>query len=189
MTAGARKPDLDSLINLVHHRWNIPIIAELHRRSGVKFITLVSHLPVGRASLGVSLEHLIDLRLVTRNTGHGHPMRPEYLLTKKGVAIGDDCLALMRIVQRRNEVDLAFKKWTLPLVAAIGQDTLRFNELRSVLRDATPRAIAIGLKSLLRQRWAARTLIDEYPPAAHYVLKSKGQRVFACVAGLYSGST
>ncbi len=184
VNAPSQKPNLNLLMNLVHHRWNIPIIAELYRCSGAKFITLINHLAVSRGSLSVSLKYLIDLGLVERNTGHGHPMRPEYLLTKKGATIGKDCLLLMRVVQHRNEADLAFRKWTLPLVAAIGGNSLRFNELRSALRDATPRAVTIGLKLLLQQRWADRTLIDEYPPAARYELKPKGRRILARIDSL-----
>lgn len=159
-------------------------MAELHRQSGAKFVTLANHLAVSRSSLSVSLEHLIDLGLVRRNTGHGHPMRPEYLLTKKGAAIGRGCMSLLTIVRRRDEIDAALRKWTIPLVATIGERSLRFNELRAVLHEATPRAITIGLKSLLQQNWATRTIIDDYPPAAGYELKLKGQRIFACVDDL-----
>jgi len=101
------------------------------------------------------------------------------------MAIGRHCVVLNQAVRQKDDADLAFRKWTLPLVAAIGEDSLRFNELRSVLADATPRAITLGLKSLLRERWANRTLIDEYPPAAGYQLLSKGQRVLSCMNGLY----
>lgn len=177
--------DLAPLIELVHHRWNIPVIAELYRRSGAKYITLVNALEVSRASLSTSLQDLIELGIVRKNTGHGHPMRPEYVLTEDGSVIGEHCLSLARLVQRRKEEDLAFRKWTLPLVAAIGDDVRRFSEVRDVLLGATPRAITIGLKSMLEQRWAARTLIDAYPPTAGYELMPKGQRVLSCVSGLY----
>lgn len=176
---------LAPLIELVHHRWNIPVIAELHQRSGAKFVTLVNALYVSRASLSTSLQDLIDLGLVRKNPGHGHPMRPEYLLTKEGTEIGEECLSLTRLVRRRNETDLAFRKWTLPLVAAIGDDVRRFNEVRDALLGATPRAVTLGLKSILEQRWAARTLIDDYPPAAGYELMPRGQSVLARVSGMY----
>ena len=185
MNIRSRSPELAPLIELVHHRWNIPVIAELHRRSGAKYITLVNSLNVSRASLAASLEDLIDQGLVRRNTGHGHPMRPEYLLTEDGSVIGEHCLSLARLVRRRKEGDLAFRKWTLPLVAAIGDEVRRFHEVRDVLAGATPRAITIGLKSMLERRWAARTLIDDYPPAAGYELRPRGRRVLDCVSGLY----
>jgi DNA-binding HxlR family transcriptional regulator len=173
--------DFGQLISLVHHRWNIPIVAELHRTDGAKFITLANRLGVGRASLSSSLEHLIGLGLVERNEGHGHPMRPEYLLTATGATIGDDCLSLIRILNRRDEADMALRKWTLPLVAAIGDRLSRFSDLKTVLRDATPRAITLGLKTLIQGRWAARTLIDEFPPTAGYELRPKGQRILTYV--------
>ena len=111
-------------------------------------------------------------------------MRPEYLLTARGLAIGDECLTLVRILKRRNELDLAFRKWTLPLVVAIGEHTLRFNELRSSLHEATPRAITMGLKSLLHNGWVSRSLIDNFPPTAGYQLQSKGQRILVPASGL-----
>lgn len=176
--------DVSSLINLVHHRWNIPVLALLAKHSGSKFVMLVNALGVSRPSLSASLNDLIDLGLVQKNTGHGHPMRPEYLLTPAGKEIGASCVVLHKFVQRRKATDLAYRKWTLPLVAVMGEDALRFNELKSALSDATPRAITLGLKSMVTERWVTRTLIDDYPPAAAYQLKPKGQRILACVEGL-----
>lgn len=186
MNASTLHADLSRLTSLVHHRWNIPIIAELHRHSGAKFISLINQLQVNRGSLSVSLTHLVGLGFVRRNEGHGHPMRPEYLLTKHGLAIGDECLKLVETLRRRDEVDLAFRKWTLPLVVAIGPRRSRFNELRSSLCDATPRAITIGLRSLLKHGWANRRLIDEFPPTAGYELRPKGRRILDCLESLYS---
>lgn len=177
--------NLDRLIGLVHHRWNILVIAELHRLSGAKFITLIHQLDVSRGSLSASLENLIELGFVRRNTGHGHPMRPEYLLTTQGIAIGADCLDLVQMARRGDAVDLAFRKWTLPLLVAIGERKARFNELRSTLGDATPRAIAIGLKALLKEGWVARTLVDDFPPTSAYDLRPKGRRILACMDSLY----
>ena len=176
---------LAPLIELVHHRWNIPVIAELHRRSGAKFVTLANSLDVSRGSLSASLNDLIELGLAERNQGHGHPMRPEYLLSAAGHEIGEDCLSLTRLVIRRDESRLAFRKWTLPLVAAIGEEVRRFNEMRAVLRDASPRAVALGLKSMLAGGWVTRSLIDNHPPTTIYRLLPKGHRVLDRVDGLY----
>jgi len=177
---------LAPLIELVHRRWNIPVVAELYERSGAKFVTIANALGVSRASLSASLNDLIDLGLVFRNPGYGHPMRPEYLLTAAGEAIGDRCLELSRLIDRRNESDVAYRKWTLPLVAAIGPRVRRFSEVRVVLGDdATPRAVALGLKSMLAHGWAKRSLIDDYPPAAGYALRPKGRRVLDHVSELY----
>jgi len=90
--------------------------ARLHAvAGGAKFITLAHALGVSRASLSATLNHLIALGLVRRNPGHGHPMRPEYLLTDAGAALARHCAALDRPVARNGGPDLAYRKWTLPL--------------------------------------------------------------------------
>ena len=173
---------LEPLIRLAHHRWNIPVLAELHQLSGAKFITMVNRLGAGRGSLSASLDDLIRQGLVMRNPGHGHPMRPEYLLTEQGEAIGGECLELARLIERREESDLAYRKWTLPLVAALGGNVRRFNELRGLLGGAaTPRALTLGLKSMQATGWTRRSIIDAYPPAAGYALRPRGQRIFTLV--------
>ena len=177
METGHTSGDFSSLIALVHRRWNIPILAELHRQKGAKFVSLANSLDVGRASLSASLNDLIESGLVARNTGHGHPMRPEYLLTESGREIGAVCGELMRGFRTAPDVDLALRKWTLPIVVTIGDDVCRFSDVRKSLGDVTPRAIALALKAMSERNWVRRTLIDDYPPTAGYALKPKGRRI------------
>ena len=177
---------LTPLIALVHHRWNIPVLAELERQSGGRFVTLANNLGASRSSLSRSLGDLMDMGLVVKNPGVGHPMRPEYLLTSRGREIGSQCVSLVRLLNRRGENDIAYRKWTLPLVAALGSRVRRFNELRDALGDrATPRAVALGLRAMTEQRWATRSLIDEYPPAAGYQLMPKGRSVLERIREFY----
>lgn len=180
----AKAVDLSDLTDLVHHRWNVPVLALLATTSGAKFVTMANSLKVSRASLSASLKDLIESELVVRNAGHGHPMRPEYLLTKEGSRVAQHCLALHKLVKRGGAQAIAYRKWTLPLVAAIGGDVRRFNEVRSLLPVATPRAITMGLKSLVEARWATRTIIDDYPPTAGYRLQPPGQRILSSVQAL-----
>ncbi len=176
---------LAPLIELVHRRWNIPILAELYQRGGAKFVTLVNALDVGRASLAASLAHLIEMGLVMKNPGHGHPMRPEYVLTDAGKAVGEACLDLTKAFTKAADVDLALRKWTLPLVAAISKDVRRFNELSRALPNATPRAVTLGLKGLTAQDWVNRTVIDDYPPTVGYELSNKGLRILDRIDALF----
>ncbi len=184
MKTGSATEDLSSLIALVHRRWNIPILAELHTQRGAKFISLANALDVGRASLSASLNDLIDLRLVARNTGHGHPMRPEYLLTEAGRKVGERCSELMQGFRTATDIDLALRKWTLPIVATIGDDICRFSDVKNALRTATPRAITLALKAMSEHNWLRRTVIDDYPPTAGYALKPKGRRILKMVRRL-----
>jgi hypothetical protein len=57
--------------------------------------------------------------------------------------------------------------------------------LKAALADASPRAITLVLKILIHTRWAARTLIDEFPQAIGYELRPGGQRILACVHDLF----
>jgi DNA-binding HxlR family transcriptional regulator len=173
-----------SLITLVHHRWNIPLLALLHEHSGAKHITLVNQLQLSRASLSAALEHLIQLGLVVRNTGYGHPMRPEYMLTPQGQAIGGVCLSLAKLIQNAEQQAIAYRKWTLPTVAVLGYGQSRFNELRKSLSGATPRALTLCLKGLVHERWAVRTVVDGYPPSVDYGLNTFGRSIYQHVCEL-----
>ncbi len=186
METSSATEDFSSLIALVHRRWNIPILAELHKKSGAKFVSLANALDVGRASLSASLNDLIDLGLVARNTGHGHPMRPEYLLTERGRELGGACSELIQGFRTAADVDLGLRKWTLPIVATIGDDVCRFSEVKNALSIATPRAITLALKAMSERNWLRRTLIDDYPPTAGYALKPKGRRILKIVRRLES---
>ncbi len=177
--------DLAPLIALSHHRWNIPVLAVLRRQSGARFVVLANTLGASRGSLSTSLENLVEQGLVRRNAGVGHPMRPEYLLTGRGEQVGEHCLKLSLLVDRRGEADIAYRKWTLPITAAIGGGIRRFNEVRDALGEGvTPRAVTLGLKSMLQEGWAERQLIDDYPPAAGYTLAGPGKAVLRRVDAL-----
>ena len=65
------------------------MLAELERQRGARFVALANRLGVSRDSLTRTLGALIDAGFVARNPGHGHPLRPEYILTKRGVPVGE----------------------------------------------------------------------------------------------------
>ena len=169
--------NIDFLVQLAHHRWNLRVLAELHRYSGAKFVTLAQALGCSRSALSASLQALIQMGLVEKNPGYGHPMRPEYVLTPTGLATGAACDRLCRALANENGESLGFKKWSLPVVAAIDRQHHRFADLRSALGPVTPRALALGLKDLEKARWVKRSVSDAYPPVPHYLLNAPGQRI------------
>ena len=91
---------LARLAALLHHRWSVPVLAALLEGSGAKFVTLARRLDLSRDSLRRTLDVLIAQRWVMRNPGHGHPMRPEYLLTAAGARIAPWCHGLLRALSR-----------------------------------------------------------------------------------------
>jgi DNA-binding HxlR family transcriptional regulator len=109
---------------------------------------------------------------VTRNPGHGHPLRPEYLLTPAGARVAPACLSLLDALPDR---DRSLKKWTLPVLAAVG-DGARFNDLRGEL-PATPRALTLALKDLQTLGLVEREVVGGYPPTTRYRSTAAGRRV------------
>jgi DNA-binding HxlR family transcriptional regulator len=155
------QPNLKPLIALCHHRWSLPILAELHRDNGAKFVTLVQRLKISRDALSRTLDALLQLGLVKRNTGYGHPLRPEYILTAPGKQIGQDALELLHHLQQleatnTDSFNTSLKKWTLPILHAIHHRINRFSSLRETLPSLSPRALTLTLQDLEHLAWLTR---------------------------------
>lgn len=157
---------IPDLIRLFHNRWAPPVLAELRRQRGSRFVTLSRMVGVGRESLRRTLAALIDQGLVRRNPGYGHPLRPEYVLTKRGEAVARRCQRLLAELDA--EADVALRKWSMPVLAALRQPS-RFSELRAQLPGVSTRALAIALKDLERAGLVERR-VDETarPPSVVY---------------------
>jgi DNA-binding HxlR family transcriptional regulator len=148
--------NLEPLIALCHHRWSIPILSELHRDNGAKFVTLVQRLTVSRDALSRTLEALTQIGLIKRNTGYGHPLRPEYILTAPGQQIGQHALELLNHLQQPDMTNIALKKWTLPILHAIHHGINRFSSLRETRPTISPRALTLTLQDLQQMAWLER---------------------------------
>lgn len=169
------------LAALLESRWAIPVMAELHRGSGgvnafqgggAKFVTLSRRLGVGPDALSRTLSSLIDQGWVARNAGYGHPIRPEYLLSKRGLALAAACSALLAEIDALGPEARAalLRKWSLPVALALAAGSGRFTDIKSALPGVTARALAQTLKGLESQTLVERRVIDEYPPRPRYDL-------------------
>lgn len=173
------KKKVARLTVLFHHRWAVPILAELHRSSGAKFVTLVKRLGVSRDSLCQTLDALIEERWVDRNPGYGHPMRPEYMLTPSGAKLGPWCARLMGVLSSLGMEDVGLRKWSLPVALALKTGRTRFSELKAFLPRPTARALALTLKNLETAGVIERAVTDDYPPSTFYRLTRIGHRLAA----------
>lgn len=158
---------MSSLVDLCHHRWTLPVLAEIERTRGSRFATLSGRLGVSGESLRRTLRALEADGLVTRNPGYGHPLRPEYVFTERARGLGPPAQRLVEALHGHEEVGL--KKWSLPVLAALDEPR-RFSELRAVLPEASPRALTLSLKDLQAAGLVRRTVTDDYPPAVVYEL-------------------
>ncbi|HEU5066163.1 MAG TPA: winged helix-turn-helix transcriptional regulator [Gaiellaceae bacterium] len=166
---------MSTLVALFHNRWSVPILAELHRQRGSRFVTLSRILGLNRESLRRTLTALIDSGLVGRNPGYGHPLRPEYVLTSSGERIAAGCRPLVERLRRGDLEEVGLKKWSMPVVFALGDGPLRFSELRDALEGITPRALTLALKDLESVGLVDRRVTEDYPPATVYRLTRAGR--------------
>lgn len=163
---------------LFHRKWSIPILAELKRQGGSKFVTLQNRLDAGPSALRQTLDFLVERGVVCRNPGHGHPMRPEYLLTPDGLPIAEKCLDLIRAVDDRKVLRVILMKWSLPTLMALSDGRRRFSEIRFSLENITGRALTLFLKEAQSAGVIEREVGDGYPPTATY---SVGQTAEALI--------
>ena len=148
---------------LFHYRWAPPALALVDERGGARFVELQRQLGVGRESLRRALDALLELELVRRNPGYGHPLRPEYVVTDAGRHAARMCAAVLAA----GDADLLLRKWSVPTLARL-DGPRRFSELRSALdrRDgacARARAPRPRGRRPRRARGAAdETALDAY---------------------------
>jgi DNA-binding HxlR family transcriptional regulator len=169
------KDTLVSISSLFHHRWAAPILAELERTSGSRFVTLAHGLGLSRESLRQTLTALIADGLVMRNPGYGHPLRPEYMLTDRGREVAPQCARLVAALRRLGLEDVGLKKWSMPAVLELAEGARRFSELRTDLPGISPRALTLALKDLDTAGLVERTVTGDYPPATLYSLTGRAR--------------
>ena len=172
---------MSSLLTLCHHRWTIPVLAEIERTRGSRFATLGGTLGVSNESLRRTLRALEAEGLVTRNPGYGHPLRPEYVFTARGARLGPRARRLLGRLAGHEEIGL--KKWSLPVLAALGGPR-RFSEIGTALPDASPRALTLALKDLRAAGLVQRTVTDDYPPSVVYQLTPEARPIAAAARAL-----
>jgi DNA-binding HxlR family transcriptional regulator len=164
---------MSSIAALSRHRWALPILAHLAQTGGSRFVPLSAALGMSRDALRQTLDSLIAIGLVIPNPGYGHPTRPEYILTDDGDRVAPACAQLVEYVRQNGLDGVAFKKWSLPTVAALDRPQ-RFGEVRRTV-GATARALTLSLKDLLDARVVERRVHNEFPPTTSYRLSTRGR--------------
>lgn len=170
------------LVQLGSHRWLVPLLADLAAHKGARFVELIHRLGLARDSCARTLDAAQTIGWVRRNPGHGHPLRPEYILTEKGEAAAARA-ATIAAAQGAIGLPLgAATRWGLPLIAGIGAGHDRFNALSRLLAPATPRALSQGLTALGEHGLVIREVVDMRPPASRYELTKSGALLAAACA-------
>src|SRR5664279_4694122 len=110
-------------------------------------------------------------------------------MTKKSVQVGttlipgnlevaDDCRAVSEVLSRVGD------KWTVLVVATLGDGPKRFNELRRALGSISQRMLTLTLRALERDGLVTRTVFPTVPPRVDYELTRLGRSLLDPVNGL-----
>jgi DNA-binding HxlR family transcriptional regulator len=156
------------VIDLFHHRWTLPVLAAVHHGGGARLATLSHQLQAGRPALRESIRFATNQRWLMRNPGHGHPLRPEYILTVEAKAIGRTCFELWEAIRRADLEEVALLKWSMPVLRVLGDRPARFCELRASLTGIGDRALAMTLRDLRGADLIRREVLNVTPPAVTY---------------------
>ena len=165
------------LARLFHNRWAVPALAELATdRTGGRFAPLGKRLGVARASLQRALASLIELGLVRRNPGYGHPLRPEYLLLPRGRSLAPGCGAFLEAAERAGVTDVCLRKWPMAVLRCVADGRVRFSEVEAGL-PITARALTLALRELQGAGLVDRVVYDASPPQVTYRATRGGRRL------------
>jgi len=85
-------------------------------------------------------------------------------------AQGEECCPVKDIMARFGD------KWSIYTILMLGKnDTLRFNELKSMIAGISQRMLTVTLRSLEEDGLVSRKIYSEIPPKVEYALTDLGQ--------------
>ena len=169
--------DIETLVKLTSRAWSLSILAQMDRGVPGRQAALMSATGAGRTAFRQSLDHLIDLGLIERNPGHGHPLRPEFRLTAQGEEIARIANRVEALAKQPSDQSLLRRAWSLP-VLSVAREPLYFGEIKSRLLPITDRALSQSLKLLETHRWLQRDVETlARPLRARYQAANAGAQI------------
>lgn len=174
--------DIRLLVNVASRAWALPVLGALHDGVIARQSRLIAATGAGRAAFGQSLAHLIELGLVERNPGHGHPLRPEFRLTAQGKPVAEAASRINKLTPFGDH-DLLRRTWTVPVLASLSRPK-HFGEVRAELGGITDRALAQSLQRIESQKWISRRVNTAHrPPRPIYQSANEGLMIGQIITG------
>lgn len=167
---------INELVALCHRRWTLPVLAALDRTGGIRLIELQHVLNVARETARRAILECQAQKLLERNPGYGHPLRPEYVMTARGAHLAPYCRRLQSLIAPE-QAECTGRKWSLPVLATLAIGCERFSEMAALLQTATPRALTQALEALVSIGYLQREIVEARPPRTRYVLTHSGSAV------------
>jgi DNA-binding HxlR family transcriptional regulator len=75
-------------------------------------------------------------------------------------------------------------KWSVQIVALLGDGALRFSEIRRSIEGISQRMLTLTLRNLERDGLVRRTVFPEVPPRVDYELTRLGKTLLVPIQGL-----
>src|SRR6266545_2600858 len=108
------------------------------------------------------------------NPQEGTPMSPRNnQLHRK-----DACPAVREVLNRVGD------KWSVQIVALLGDGPMRFSELRRSIEGVSQRMLTLTLRGLERDGLITRTVFPEIPPRVEYELTRLGKTLLDPISAL-----
>lgn len=165
--------DIGTLVNITSRAWALPILSSLHSGVAGRQAPLLAATGASRTAFAQSMDHLIELGLMQRNPGYGHPLRPEFRLTASGRTAA-------AIAHRIDDLSVAEdwallrRSWTLPVLTAL-HTPRHFGDIKRNLPTITDRALSLSLQSMETRNWVCRSVDGSArPPRAIYSAVNTG---------------
>jgi DNA-binding HxlR family transcriptional regulator len=90
----------------------------------------------------------------------------------------EDCLAVRDVLNRVGD------KWSVLVIAVLGEGPKRFNELKRMIEGISQRMLTLTLRGLERDGLVRRTVYATVPPRVEYILTPLGRTLLEPVTAL-----
>ncbi len=169
--------DISLLVKLTTRAWCLDILTHLHAGVAGRQAPLLAASGAGRTAFGQSMTHLIDLGLVARNPGHGHPLRPEFRLTVLGEPVAKLAYDVTLAVPEPSDLSVLRRRWTVPVLSVV-QAPRRFSQIKLELGLITDRALSQTVDQLQHHGWLLREVdVAARPLRPLYSATNAGQAI------------
>lgn len=169
--------DIALLVNITSKAWALKILALLDSGVPGRQAPLLAATQASRTSFASSLSHLVQLGLLEKNPGHGHPLRPEFRLTPAGEAAASVAGRIMKIAPDDDAFAIIRRSWAVPILA-VTQSPERFSGIKSELGTITDRALSQSLCILEDKAWLKREIdVSQRAPFPTYHAANAGRKI------------
>ncbi|UWQ59520.1 winged helix-turn-helix transcriptional regulator [Leisingera caerulea] len=173
--------DIGMFVNVTSKAWAMPILSCLHSGVAGRQAPLLAATGAGRTAFAQSMDHLIEIGLIERNPGYGHPLRPEFRLTQSGIPAAAIAHKIYDVSAKEDQ-PLLRRSWTLPILTSLRTPS-HFSGIKRNLPAITDRALSQSLKSMESKNWVCRSVDGAArPPRSIYCAVNTGGLISQLIA-------